>query len=233
MEFGQTKNFAKLIYLISRFFSPGLFKFSGILCICLFTNAFLFSVNKIRPGLPKHNMSTFVRSSTSRSSLKHRLFAPNPDENEMDDEEDDDEFEQYVKKNEIKENSMITSKPVEEENEEKSSSSDAADWSTRLIFQCRLCQKQCDGFHMAVSHFKHVHPLAEELEPEVDDSKEDPQQVQSNEKAEEQCPLCPKVFRKIDNLKVHVWRHVNRAFPGIYIKRKKKLIFVFTRIFFL
>ena len=103
MEFGQTKNFAKLIYLISRFFSPGLFKFSGILCICLFTNAFLFSVNKIRPGLPKHNMSTFVRSSTSRSSLKHRLFAPNPDENEMDDEEDDDEFEQYVKKNEIKE----------------------------------------------------------------------------------------------------------------------------------
>ena len=202
---------------------------------------FSFLVNKIRPGLPKHNMSTFVRSSTSRSSLKHRLFAPNPDENEMDDEEDDEEFENYVKKNEIKENSMITSKPETEQAKEESSvkspttSSDnnsAADWSTRLIFQCRLCQKQCDGFHMAVSHFKHVHPLAEELEPEVDDSKEDPQQVQSNEKAEEQCPLCPKVFRKIDNLKVHVWRHVNRAFPGIYLKRKKKLIFVFTRIFF-
>ena len=129
---------------------------------------FSFLVNKIRPGLPKHNMSTFVRSSTSRSSLKHRLFAPNPDENEMDDEEDDEEFENYVKKNEIKENSMITSKPETEQEKEESSvkspttSSDnnsAADWSTRLIFQCRLCQKQCDGFHMAVSHFKHVHPL--------------------------------------------------------------------------
>ena len=195
--------------------------------ICLFTNAFHFSVNKIRPGLPKHNMSTFVRSSTSRSSLKHRLFAPNPDEIEMDDEEDDEEFENYVKKNEIKENSMITSKPETEQEEEENSvksptttsdNSAAADWSTRLIFQCRLCQKQCDGFHMAVSHFKHVHPLAEEPElepePELDDSKEDSQQIQNNEKAEEQCPLCPKVFRKIDNLKVHVWRHVNRALPG-------------------
>ena len=172
-------------------------------------------------------MSTFVRSSTSRSSLKHRLFAPNPDENEMDDEEDDEEFENYVKKNEIKENSMITSKPETEQEKEESSvkspttSSDnnsAADWSTRLIFQCRLCQKQCDGFHMAVSHFKHVHPLEapEVVDDDVEeDSKEDnPQQQQNNEKAEEQCPLCPKVFRKIDNLKVHVWRHVNRALPG-------------------
>ena len=73
-----------------------------------------------------------------------------------------------------------------------------SDWSSRLLFQCRLCQKQCDGFHMAVSHLKHVHSL------------EDKEQAE-----QEQCPLCPKQFRKIDNLKVHVWRHVNRVIPGM------------------
>ena len=70
-------------------------------------------VNKIRPGLPKHNMSTFVRSSTSRSSLRHRLFQ-STDENELDDEEDDEEFDQYMKDHDIKENSLIQSKPEED-----------------------------------------------------------------------------------------------------------------------
>ena len=45
-------------------------------------------------------MSTFVRSSTSRSSLKHRLFTV-ADENEIDEEEDDEEFEQFIKDNQI------------------------------------------------------------------------------------------------------------------------------------
>ena len=72
------------------------------------------------------------------------------------------------------------------------------------MFQCRLCQKQCDGFHMAVSHLKHVHSL------------EDKEQAE-----QEQCPLCPKQFRKIDNLKVHVWRHVNRVIPGMADSKQK------------
>ena len=51
-------------------------------------------------GIAKHNMSTFVRSSTSRSSLKHRLFTI-PDENELDEEEDNEEFEQFIIDNHI------------------------------------------------------------------------------------------------------------------------------------
>ena len=152
-------------------------------------------VNKLKPGLPKHNMSTFVRSSTSRSSLKHRLFQNNQDETEIDDEEDDEEFEQYIKDQDIKDTSMIESKPEEEI---AASDGTPADWSTQFLLQCRICSKQCDGFHMAVSHFKHVHPLEEDKDqPDL-----------------EQCPLCPKQFRKMDNLKVHVWRHVNRVHPG-------------------
>ena len=53
-------------------------------------------------------MSTFVRSSTSRSSLKHRLFTV-PDENEIDDEEDDEEFEQFIKDNQIFDESNLIS----------------------------------------------------------------------------------------------------------------------------
>ena len=60
---------------------------------------------------------------------------------------------------------------------------------------CRVCEKKCDGFHMAASHMKHIHP------------------VENNEQ-ETGCPICPKTFTKIDHLKNHVWRHVNRVFPG-------------------
>ena len=57
-------------------------------------------------------MSTFVRSSTSRSSLKHRLFTV-ADENEIDDEEDDEEFEQFIKDNQIfNESSYINIKGI-------------------------------------------------------------------------------------------------------------------------
>ena len=42
---------------------------------------------------------------------------------------------------------------------------------------------------------KHIHP------------------VENNEQ-ETGCPICPKTFTKIDHLKNHVWRHVNRVFPG-------------------
>ena len=48
---------------------------------------------------------------------------------------------------------------------------------------------------MAASHMKHIHP------------------VENNEQ-ETGCPICPKTFTKIDHLKNHVWRHVNRVFPG-------------------
>ena len=47
---------------------------------------------------------------------------------------------------------------------------------------------------MAASHMKHIHP------------------VENNQ--ETACPICPKTFKKIDHLKNHVWRHVNRVFPG-------------------
>ena len=57
-------------------------------------------------------MSTFVRSSTSRSSLKHRLFTV-ADENEIDEEEDDEEFEQFIKDNQIfNESSYINIKGI-------------------------------------------------------------------------------------------------------------------------
>ena len=46
---------------------------------------------------------------------------------------------------------------------------------------------------MAASHMKHIHASDEDGE---------------------MCPLCPKSFKKIDFLKNHVWRHVNRAYPG-------------------
>ena len=69
------------------------------------------------------------------------------------------------------------------------------DWSSRAILTCRVCEKKCDGFHMAASHMKHIHPV---LDNEQDTA----------------CPICPKTFRKIDHLKNHVWRHVNRVFPG-------------------
>ena len=41
-------------------------------------------------------------------------------------------------------------------------------------------------------------------------------QVENNQSddLQELCPICPKAFRKIDFLKNHVWRHVNRIFPG-------------------
>ena len=57
-------------------------------------------------------MSTFVRSSTSRSSLKHRLFTV-ADENEIDEEEDDEEFQQFIKDNQIfNESSYISIKGI-------------------------------------------------------------------------------------------------------------------------
>ena len=59
-------------------------------------------------GIAKHNMSTFVRSSTSRSSLKHRLFTI-PDENEEDEEEDNEEFEQFIRDNHIFDEASIIS----------------------------------------------------------------------------------------------------------------------------
>jgi uncharacterized Zn-finger protein len=74
-----------------------------------------------------------------------------------------------------------------------------SDWSSRNLFTCRICEKKCDGFHMAVSHMKHIHFSAENTEE---------QQINNS------CPLCPKTFRKIDHLKNHVWRHVNRVLPG-------------------
>ena len=48
---------------------------------------------------------------------------------------------------------------------------------------------------MAASHMKHIHPV-------------------ENSEQETGCPICPKTFTKIDHLKNHVWRHVNRVFPG-------------------
>lgn len=144
-------------------------------------------VNRLRPGLPKHNMSTFVRSSTSRSSLKHRLFAI--DETELDDEEDDEEFEAFMKSNTevMSDENLIHMKSVQDDDLPADS-----DWGSKMLLTCRLCHKQCDGFHMVASHMKHIHP---ELE-------------------QEPCPLCSKAFKKIDHLKNHVWRHVNRVFPG-------------------
>ena len=145
-------------------------------------------VNRLRPGLPKHNMSTFVRSSTSRSSLKHRLFAI--DETDLDDEEDDEEFEAFIKSNNEFINdhhNLIHLKSVQDDDLPPDS-----DWGSKMLLTCRLCHKQCDGFHMAASHMKHIHP---ELE-------------------QEPCPICSKTFKKIDHLKNHVWRHVNRVFPG-------------------
>ena len=64
------------------------------------SDEFVISILLKLSGIAKHNMSTFVRSSTSRSSLKHRLFTV-ADENEIDDEEDDEEFEQFIKDNQI------------------------------------------------------------------------------------------------------------------------------------
>ena len=45
--------------------------------------------------------------------MRHRLFQ-STDENELDDEEDDEEFDQYMKDHDIKENSLIQSKPEED-----------------------------------------------------------------------------------------------------------------------
>ena len=40
--------------------------------------------------------------------------------------------------------------------------------------------------------------------------------MHSNQPEEEDaamCPICPKTFKKLDALKNHVWKHVNRVFP--------------------
>ena len=138
-------------------------------------------VNRVRPGIAKHNLSTFVRSSTSRSSLKHRLFGQDLDADNSD-EESDEEFENWTQNRDFKD--FIYLKCDEDIPSD-------ADWSSKILLTCFICQKSCDGFHMAASHMKHIHPGETE-----------------------KCPICGKGFTKIDQLKNHVWRHVNKVFPG-------------------
>ena len=66
---------------------------------------------------------------------------------------------------------------------------------------------------MAASHMKHIHP------------------VENNEQ-ETGCPICPKTFTKIDHLKNHVWRHVNRVIPGMVDPKRSqtKVLFIFRYI---
>ena len=116
-------------------------------------------VNRVRPGIPKHNMSTFVRSSTSRSSLRHRLFTMPDQENDIDDEEDDEEFEQFIKNSQEAINEVITMKNSEQS--EDAEMPPDVDWSSRAALTCRVCHKECDGFHMAASHMKHIHPVSD------------------------------------------------------------------------
>ena len=81
-------------------------------------------------------MSTFVRSSTSRSSLKHRLFTV-ADENEIDDEEDDEEFEQFIKDNQIfNESSYINIKGIFEKKKKYALLMSFSSHFGNLVFGC-------------------------------------------------------------------------------------------------
>lgn len=159
-------------------------------------------VNKVKPdGVAKHSMTTFVRSTGSRASLKHRLFDRqkqehdddffDQEEEDEDDDDDDKDFDSFLKSCHVNEKNAVIL---------KSSWQDwpsDVDWSSQILVVCRICQKECDGFSMAAAHMKHIHP--DQIKGEED---------------EEWCPVCPKAFKRKDHLKNHLWRHVNRVYQG-------------------